>query len=34
MILQDFYNKVTQLVRSPINTVARGTLMNKTKDKA
>jgi len=32
MIVQAFYNGVTQPVRSTVNTVAGGTLMNKIKD--
>jgi len=34
MIIQTFYNGVTQPVRSTINAVAGGTLMNKTEDEA
>jgi len=34
MLVQSFYNRVTQLVRSTIDATAEGTLMNKTKDEA
>jgi len=34
MIIQAFYNGVTQLVRSTIDAVAGGTLMNKIEDEA
>jgi len=34
MIVQAFYNGVTQPVRSTIDVAARGTLMNKTEDEA
>ena len=34
MIIQAFYNGVTQSVRSTIDAAARGTLMNKTEDEA
>jgi len=34
MIIQTFYNGITQLVRSTIDAVAGGTLMNKTEDEA
>jgi len=34
MIIQAFYNGVTQSVRSTIDAVAGGTLMNKTVDEA
>ena len=34
MIIQAFYNGVTQSVRSAIDAVAGETLMNKTKDEA
>jgi len=34
MIVQTFYNGVTQLVMSTIDAVGGGTLMNKTKDEA
>jgi len=34
MIIQAFYNGVTQLVRSTIDATVGGTLMNKTKDEA
>jgi len=34
MIVQTFYNGVTQLVRSTIDAVIGGTLMNKIKDEA
>jgi len=34
MIVQTFYNGVTQLMPSTIDAVAGGTLMNKTEDKA
>jgi len=34
MIIQAFYNGVTQSVRSTIDAVAEGTLMNKTEDEA
>ena len=34
MIIQAFYNGVTWSVRSTIDAVTRGTLMNKTEDKA
>jgi len=32
MMIQDFYNSVTQAVSSTIDAVARGTLMSKNKD--
>ena len=34
MIIQAFYNGVTQAVRSTIDATARGTLMSKTEDEA
>ena len=34
LIIQDFYNGVTQPVQYTINDMAGGTLMNKTKDEA
>jgi len=34
MIVQTFYNGVTQLLRSTIDAAAGGTLMNKTEDEA
>ena len=34
MVVQTFYNGVTQLVRSMIDAVAGGTLMSKTKEEA
>jgi len=34
MIIQAFYNGVTQVVRSIIDAVAGGTLMSKTEDEA
>jgi len=34
MIIQAFYNGVTQSVRSTIDVVAGGTLMSKTEDEA
>jgi len=34
MIIQAFYNGVTQYVRSTIDTATRGTLISKTKDEA
>jgi len=34
MIIQAFYNGVTQLVKSTIDAEARGTLINKTEDEA
>ena len=34
MIVQTFYNGVTKPLRSTIDTVARGTLTNKTEDEA
>jgi len=34
MIVQTFYNGVTQSLRSTIDVAAGGTLMNKTKDAA
>ena len=34
MIIQTFYNGVTQSVQSTIDATASGTLMNKTKDEA
>jgi len=34
MIIQTFYNRVTQPVRSTIDAMAGGTLINKTEDKA
>jgi len=34
MIIQNFYNGITQSVRSTIDVAAGGTLMNKTEDEA
>jgi len=34
MIIQAFYNGVTQAVRSTIDAATRGTLMSKTEDEA